>query len=107
MAKSQPTTGIAFCSARRGVRSDHHAAQQGDQFAAPHPQPLDPTLGKDYASTEPLPKGWTNGDFPPTAADFRTIQDGPQSTPSGPSAFRREPFLMPLYAPFLLRDISL
>jgi hypothetical protein len=28
------------------------------------PGPLDPTLGMDYGSTEPLPKGWTNGDFP-------------------------------------------
>jgi hypothetical protein len=37
-------------------------------------------------------EGWTspagqigNAAFPPTAADFRTIQDGPPSTQSGPS----------------------
>jgi hypothetical protein len=29
------------------------------------PSPVDPMLGMDYGSIELLPKGWTNGDFPP------------------------------------------
>src|SRR5262249_42271832 len=39
----------------------------------------------DYGHTEPLPKGWTNGGSPPTAADCRLDMDGPQSTLSGHS----------------------
>jgi hypothetical protein len=42
------------------------ASENRYEFPAPHPQPLDPTLGRDYGSPERLLKGWTNGDFPPT-----------------------------------------
>ena len=34
------------------------------------------------------PNAEPNDGFPPTAADFRTIQDGPQSTLCGRSAWR-------------------
>jgi hypothetical protein len=35
------------------------------RFRRFNPQPLNPTLGTDYGSTEPLPKGWTNIALPP------------------------------------------
>ena len=43
----------------------HRADENRYEIPAPHPQPLDPTLGMDYGSTEPLQKGWTNVAFPP------------------------------------------
>jgi hypothetical protein len=41
------------------------AGENRHEIPASHPQPLDPTLSMDYGSIELLPKGWTNGDFPP------------------------------------------
>src|SRR5215472_2247599 len=73
----------------RGKSEHYH------EIPAFHPQLLDPRLAWIMALTEPLPKGWTNGDFPPTAADFRMIHDGPPSTHSGPSA---APEAMPVNA---------
>src|SRR5215469_7342603 len=37
----------------------------------------------DYGTPRLIDSGGANGGFPPTAADFRTIQDGLQSTRSG------------------------
>jgi hypothetical protein len=63
----KPITGIAFCCAP--AKSGYAAAPARTvmKFRRLIPKPLDPTLGMDYGSREPRPKGWTNGDFPPIA----------------------------------------
>jgi hypothetical protein len=57
------------CAGQERIR--RRAGENCHEIPASHLQPLDPTLGMDYGSTEPLPKGWTNGDFPPNSAGAR------------------------------------
>src|SRR5215831_3654518 len=51
------------------------AGENRYEIPAPHPQPLDPTLGMDYASTEPLSKGWTMSPFHPVRSILAAISD--------------------------------
>jgi hypothetical protein len=52
------------------------ASENRYEIPASHPQPLDPTLGRDYGSPDRLLKGWTNGDFPPTEPVCRPSAKG-------------------------------
>ena len=61
-------------------RIRHRAGKNRHEIPTSHPRPLDPTLGMDYGSTEPLRKGWTNGGFPPTAVSHWQSGERLQST---------------------------